>query len=763
MMQTQIPSGLQALMQASQVLSSQASPTAPGPQGPQPTVAERVNQQIKQVAQPQPPQGGIAGLTPNMQEIGKQAGVAGQIMAQRQAQQQQQAQNPQAVAQMAAQMLQSKGVAGLPSNMGFKEGGIIGFDGEDGSAVPAPNVPGMDKLMEIMKNAEGTEIASTDNQAALQALAEAQKRLAAATASQDARAVQIYAKQVADIRREIQSEPSTTPGEVVAPPMAPPRGLADDDELGRNVRDKVERTVNSVGRALFPGLSIASALEKTPAMQNVLSAISSTVTPSNKTEVSASDTQAAMEVLKNFSPDQIQRKLAEAVRNKDVKNAEVYSEALQLQKGEVPKPAPEPPRAVVQSGLRSPVKAAEPQSAPSLQQQGARVEVDPTKLEGYGVAAAGRAARPAVVPNERPRQAATGIPSALPARPATPPVKAGIPTVTIPETKINTSGIAEPTMKGALEGARQIVTGNADQTIKDLKAIRDEREKIKAGMTDLNAEEIKALEEDRAARRQLAASKAERDQFNRVQSFFRDLYTRGDSYGNVQAGIFARDEAERLAEKEHKKAVILLKKAQQAEKLGDLDRKAQYLKEYQDIKDKETTLLTQAAQISARIDESKYGKKMDAASNQAQIDSANVRTAAEINQRNQALQANLDIERQKVAGMSEERRNSRQGQALTAALGRLNDATQNLTKVRDQNKTNLAMKDSKDPTAQAMYQQADRSISTAETTYQEAKRVFDSIAAEALKGYATTPAKPAGGAKPDFIWDQKTQKMVPNK
>jgi hypothetical protein len=75
----------------------------------------------------------------------------------------------------------------------------------------------------------------------------------------------------------------------------------------------------------------------------------------------------------------------------------------------------------------------------------------------------------------------------------------------------------------------------------------------------------------------------------------------------------------------------------------------------------------------------------------------------------------------------------------------LNDATQNLTKVSSQNETKLAMKDSKDPTAQAMYKQAEKNVSTAEATYQEAKRVFDSIAAEALKGYATTPAKPAGG------------------
>lgn len=127
-----IPSGLQALMEASAVLQQQASQTAPGPQGQQPTVASQVMQQAQQVAQP--------ASMPQMQAIGKQAGIAGQLMAQQQQQQQQAAQNPQAVAQMAAQMLKQQGVAGLPVNMQFKEGGIIGYAGPEGSLVgPVPD------------------------------------------------------------------------------------------------------------------------------------------------------------------------------------------------------------------------------------------------------------------------------------------------------------------------------------------------------------------------------------------------------------------------------------------------------------------------------------------------------------------------------------------------------------------------------------------------------------------------------------------------
>jgi len=131
MLNTQIPSGLQALMQAAQILQQQASPSAPGPQGQQPTVAKQVEQAAAQQAMP------------DMQSVGQQAGIAGQMMAQRQQQQQQMAQDPQAVAQMAAQMLQ-KGIGGLPANMQFREGGIIGYAGPEGSDVRLQPIPDRD-------------------------------------------------------------------------------------------------------------------------------------------------------------------------------------------------------------------------------------------------------------------------------------------------------------------------------------------------------------------------------------------------------------------------------------------------------------------------------------------------------------------------------------------------------------------------------------------------------------------------------------------
>jgi len=142
MLNTQIPSGLQALMQAAQILQQQASPSAPGPQGQQPTVAKQVEQAAAQQAMP------------DMQAVGQQAGIAGQMMAQRQQQQQQMAQNPQAVAQMAAQMLR-QGVGSLPSNMQFKEGGIIGYAGPEGSDVRVQPIP--DRELAEMEDEDARE------------------------------------------------------------------------------------------------------------------------------------------------------------------------------------------------------------------------------------------------------------------------------------------------------------------------------------------------------------------------------------------------------------------------------------------------------------------------------------------------------------------------------------------------------------------------------------------------------------------------------
>jgi len=128
-----IPPGLNALMQAQEVLRQQANPTTP--EGT-PTVAGQTEQAIQQQMQPQPqmqPQGmpGMMPTDPFREQLMKTL--------QMQAQQQMQGQ-PQQPPQQPPQGMASGGIAALPAdNMArmeqYAHGGVIGFDGEDGSFV----------------------------------------------------------------------------------------------------------------------------------------------------------------------------------------------------------------------------------------------------------------------------------------------------------------------------------------------------------------------------------------------------------------------------------------------------------------------------------------------------------------------------------------------------------------------------------------------------------------------------------------------------
>jgi hypothetical protein len=127
----QLPEGLRALINASQMLQKESSPVVQTPMGPRPTVAGSVDQGLTQLAQ--------------------RAAIGNQIQQQQQAAQQQAAQDPQKVAEMAAQMMQAQqpqpaqqGIAALPVNMNMAHGGIIGFAA--GDEVPKPSEKTKEKL-----------------------------------------------------------------------------------------------------------------------------------------------------------------------------------------------------------------------------------------------------------------------------------------------------------------------------------------------------------------------------------------------------------------------------------------------------------------------------------------------------------------------------------------------------------------------------------------------------------------------------------------
>jgi hypothetical protein len=153
MQQTKIPAGLHALIQAQQALRALQQQAAPmGPAGP--TVAGSTEAALSQVMQPQVPvQGSVPQFgmpqgpgNPQMPpanpgsvaQAAQMSAIAGQ---QQQAQQQQAMQQAMQMAQQQQQPQQMArgGLASLRadniSRLKYARGGVIGFDGTDGSRV----------------------------------------------------------------------------------------------------------------------------------------------------------------------------------------------------------------------------------------------------------------------------------------------------------------------------------------------------------------------------------------------------------------------------------------------------------------------------------------------------------------------------------------------------------------------------------------------------------------------------------------------------
>jgi hypothetical protein len=235
------------------------------------------------------------------------------------------------------------------------------------------------------------------------------------------------------------------------------------------------------------------------------------------------------------------------------------------------------------------------------------------------------------------------------------------------------------------------------------------------------------------------------------------LYTRGDSYGNVQAGIFARDEAERLADTANKKAITELKKAQQAEKLGYFDRKEAHMDKVHALRQERDKNLMEAAKISEHLATSVYNTEGTAAT-----------TAASTLSHERIEKDRLEMEAKKLLVMAQERKDAGLANKINAAQGQLSSAWKVLDKTKDDNKMGLLISDeiaAKDPTAKKLR----------DTALAEVKNTYDTVVAPAIATHdrlvnelGINRGRPpsnagGGGAKPDFIWDQKTQKMVPNK
>jgi hypothetical protein len=223
------------------------------------------------------------------------------------------------------------------------------------------------------------------------------------------------------------------------------------------------------------------------------------------------------------------------------------------------------------------------------------------------------------------------------------------------------------------------------------------------------------LEKDKEARKQILKSREERDQFNRVMSFFRDLATNGTSYWNVQEGIFARQEADRLADFSHNKSMLELKKAQQAEKVGDVERKMGHLEKYNEWRDKAQFYTLQAADLAVKTQTGTYDKQVG-----ARI------SAADMLSREKIDKSRASADAKKLEIMSQERKDAGLNSRIMMAQGRLTDAWKVYEKTKEENKLGLSITEEdakKDPTAKQMRDKALKDL----------KETYDTVVAPAIE------------------------------
>jgi hypothetical protein len=626
-------------------------------------------------------------MPPNVRDIGQQAGIAGQIMAQKQAQQQQTAQNPEAVAQMAAQMLQGQGVAGLPVKMGFKSGGIIGFDGESGSSVPAAReaevsgvrlteeekqrqIEHIRYLMEALKQGSAN-VSQTGKPSNV--------KLNPADISRFKEMLGSYRPELLQAAGYTPETPSVSPPVVNRPAQRPASGIAATLPSAQQPAAPARPAPAAPTAPVAPAAQVAPVAPAAPATSPA-QGIEQVV------EQNVAEKKAALPQLVN-ELRQSEEMLRAATRSGDPRAAQLYAQKVAKARKkleEMAKLAKVPLESLL-SGAAAPAappaQAAPPAAAPAPAPAAA-----PPAAQRREEPAAQRAASPQSYANE---------------------VKA--------RTEGILSGLTPPTTQSILEQAKKLAPSDVEARVKEHKQLEAERDKLRGGQEELYKQAFENLEKDKEARKQILKSREERDQFNRVMSFFRDLATNGTSYWNVQEGIFARQEADRLADFSHNKSMLELKKAQQAEKVGDVERKMGHLEKYNEWKDKAQFYTLQAADLAVRTQTGTYDKQVG-----ARI------SAADMLSREKIDKSRASADAKKLEIMSQERKDAGLNSRIMMAQGRLTDAWKVYEKTKEENKLGLSISEEdakKDPTAKQMRDKALKDL----------KETYDTVVAPAIE------------------------------
>jgi hypothetical protein len=213
--------------------------------------------------------------------------------------------------------------------------------------------------------------------------------------------------------------------------------------------------------------------------------------------------------------------------------------------------------------------------------------------------------------------------------------------------------LVEPKFRGeGIPTAGQGIMTEAQDSVKRLRDIEEARAAAKGKMPDLNERGIAALQRAEEERKRLAEIDRSDDERRRWAGVFRGWGGDRDAYDRILTGIASRDSAANRAQLEFDQAQIKLQQAQQAEALGQFDRKAALEKEAAELMTKARKNALDAQQIAANLATSQFATEANLFNTkssaqqrgldrvqQAQIEGAKLKQQAE--QNNQMKLANL--------------------------------------------------------------------------------------------------------------------------
>jgi hypothetical protein len=181
----------------------------------------------------------------------------------------------------------------------------------------------------------------------------------------------------------------------------------------------------------------------------------------------------------------------------------------------------------------------------------------------------------------------------------------------------------------------------AQDSVKRLRDIEEARAAAKGKMPDLNERGIAALQRAEAERKRLGEIDRSDDERRRWAGVFRGWGGDRDAYDRILTGIASRDSAANQAQLQFDQAQIKLQQAQQAEALGQFDRKAALEKEAAELMTKARKNALDAQQIAANLATSQF-------STEANL--FNTKSSAQQRGLDREQQAKFETEKLKIEG-----------------------------------------------------------------------------------------------------------------